>query len=241
MVFSRLDDVAALGTILSLWAHPDDETYLAGGIMANAAAQGQRVVCVSATAGERGTDDPATWPPERLGRVRQWEASAAMAILGVTDHRFLGLPDGGLAAIGPDGPVRDLAKIMIDVAPDTILTFGPDGATFHPDHQAVSRWAGEAWDIAGRPGRVLHATMTEDHLRTWGEDYERWGVWMTDERPTGTRPEDLAVHVELTGELLDRKIAALCAMYTQVAPSIALMGHDRFRALNEYESFVEGP
>src|SRR5688572_29231575 len=110
-VETRLDDVGALGTILSLWAHPDDETYLAGGIMAIAAAQGQRVVCVSATAGERGTDDPVSWPPERLGRVRQWEASAAMAILGVADHRFLGLPDGGLAGLDPDGPVRFLAKI----------------------------------------------------------------------------------------------------------------------------------
>jgi LmbE family N-acetylglucosaminyl deacetylase len=240
-VSPRPDDVAALGTILSLWAHPDDETYLAGGIMAIAAAQGQRVVCVSATAGERGTDDAATWPPERLGRVRQWEASAAMAILGVTDHRFLGLPDGGLTALRPDGPVRDLAKIIVDVAPDTILTFGPDGGTFHPDHQAVSRWAGEAWDTAGRPGRILHATMTEDHLRTWGEEYERWGVWMTDERPVGARPEDLAVHVELAGELLDRKVAALCAMHTQVAPSVALLGYDRFRALNDHESFVEGP
>jgi LmbE family N-acetylglucosaminyl deacetylase len=237
----RLDDVAALGTILSLWAHPDDETYLAGGIMAIAAAQGQRVVCVSATAGERGTDDSVTWPPERLGRVRQWEASAAMAILGVTDHRFLGLPDGGLTALSPDGPVRDLAKIIVEVAPDTILTFGPDGGTFHPDHQAVSRWAGEAWDTAGRPGRILHATMTEDHLRTWGEEYERWGVWMTEERPVGTRPEDLAVHVELSGQLLDRKVAALCAMHTQVAPSVALLGLDRFRAVNEHESFVEGP
>ncbi len=27
-----------LGTILSIWAHPDDETYLAGGLMAAAVA-----------------------------------------------------------------------------------------------------------------------------------------------------------------------------------------------------------
>jgi LmbE family N-acetylglucosaminyl deacetylase len=37
------------GTILSIWAHPDDETYLAGGVMAAASANGQRVVCVTAT------------------------------------------------------------------------------------------------------------------------------------------------------------------------------------------------
>ena len=82
--------------MLSIWAHPDDETYLAGGVMAAAAARGQRVVCVSATAGECGTDDPVTWPPERLGRVRRWEAAAAMAVLGVREHRIIGLPDGRL-------------------------------------------------------------------------------------------------------------------------------------------------
>jgi LmbE family N-acetylglucosaminyl deacetylase len=52
-----------LGTTLSVWAHPDDESYLAGGVMAAAAGHGRRVVCVSATAGEHGTTDLATWPP----------------------------------------------------------------------------------------------------------------------------------------------------------------------------------
>ncbi len=65
-------DIDRLGTVLSVWAHPDDETYLAGGVMASCVAAGQRVVCVSATAGEHGTADPVAWPPERLG------ASASM-------------------------------------------------------------------------------------------------------------------------------------------------------------------
>src|SRR5690606_33935075 len=125
------DAVAALGTILSVWAHPDDETYLAAGVMAAARDHGQRVVCATATAGERGTDDPDTWPPDRLGRVRRWEAAAAMAVLGVREHLVLGLPDGDLAAHEEEG--LDWAGRLVDaVAPDTILTFGPDGMTFHP-------------------------------------------------------------------------------------------------------------
>ncbi|HEU4840645.1 MAG TPA: PIG-L family deacetylase, partial [Ilumatobacteraceae bacterium] len=80
----------APGPLLSVWAHPDDETYLAAGLMAAAVDAGQRVVCVSATAGELGTPDPVAWPPDRLGRLRRWETAAAMAILGVRDHRFLG-------------------------------------------------------------------------------------------------------------------------------------------------------
>jgi LmbE family N-acetylglucosaminyl deacetylase len=232
-------DVARLGTIASIWAHPDDETFLAGGIMAAAVANGQRVVCVSATAGERGTDNPQVWPPERLGAVRRFEAAAAMAILGVTDHRWLGHPDGGLADLDPTGPVAQLADILTEVRPDTILTFGPDGGTFHPDHQTVSAWVRQAWQHAGRRGRVLHSTSTEEHMRTWGDRYEQWGVFMTDERPTGVPADKLAVHIRLSGVDLDRKITALCAMYTQIAPSIQLLGEDDFRAANADEAFVE--
>jgi LmbE family N-acetylglucosaminyl deacetylase len=241
----RMDDridltrVSELGTILSVWAHPDDETFVAGGIMARAVAAGQRVVCVSATAGELGTDDPARWPPARLGRVRRWEAAASMAILGVTEHHFLDLPDGGLAELDAGPPLARLAALVDDVRPDTILTFGPDGGTFHPDHQTVSRWIGQAWQRAGRPGRILHAAVTEDFMAEFGKDYEEWGVYMTDERPVGTPTSDLAVRVRLDGELLDQKIAALCAMHTQIAPSLALLGADRFRVLNQEESYVE--
>jgi LmbE family N-acetylglucosaminyl deacetylase len=230
--------VGELGSILSIWAHPDDETYLAGGIMAAAVAHGQQVTCVSATAGERGTDDPMVWPPERLGRMRRWEARAAMVVLGVTDHRFLDLPDGGLADLDPAGPVARLADLMTEVAPDTILTFGPDGGTFHPDHQAVSRWIGLAWELAGRPGRVLHEAFTEEHLATWSQDYERWGIFMTDERPTGVPTAQLVVRFELPDTLLDQKIAALCSMHTQIGPTVALLGEARFREFNQEEVFV---
>jgi LmbE family N-acetylglucosaminyl deacetylase len=235
------EQVEKLGTIVSIWAHPDDETYLAGGLMAAAAANGQRVVCVSATEGEHGTDDPVAWPPERLGRTRRWEAAAAMAVLGVADHRFLGYPDGGMSALDPEEPVARIAALLLEVAPDTVLTFGPDGGTFHPDHQTISAWVGAAWERAGRPGRLLHATMTAEHLETWGERYEQWRVFMTDERPVGVAREDLALDLRLTGAALDRKTAALLAMHTQVGPAVALLGLDDFRALNAGEAFIEAP
>lgn len=236
---TALTGVAGLGTIASIWAHPDDETYLAGGVMAAAVANGQQVVCVSATAGEHGTEDAETWPPERLGRVRRWEAAAAMAVLGVTDHRWLGHPDGGLAQLDPAGPVAQLRDLLREVRPDTILTFGPDGGTFHPDHQTISRWVDRAWREAGRPGRVLHACLTDDHLREWGEAYERWGVFMTDQRPAGVPTDQVALRLELTGAALDQKIAALCAMHTQTAPALDVLGAEIYRANNAEETFVD--
>ena len=229
-----------LGTILSVWAHPDDETYLAGGLMAAAAANGQRVVCVSATAGELGTDDPATWPPERLGRVRRWEAAAAMAVLGVGDHRFLDLPDGGLAALDPEPHVARLVALLEEVRPDTVVTFAPDGGTFHPDHQTISRWVSSAWASRGQPTRLLHAAMSEEQFATWGDLYEEWGVYMSDERPVPVPVADLAIALRLDGAALDQKVAALTAMHTQTAPAIALLGPEDFRAESATESFVEG-
>lgn len=232
-------DVHRLGSLLSIWAHPDDETFLAGGLMATTVDLGFRVTCVSATAGERGTNDPVAWPPERLGQVRRWESAAAMAILGVTDHRFLDLPDGGFADLDPAGPVARIVDLIEEVQPDTILTFGPEGATFHPDHRAVSAWVTEAWRQAGRPARLLHQAESEPHRRRWAAEYERWGIYMSDERPVGVPEEELAVRLVAQGPLGDRKHAALCAMHTRIAPSLATLGEDLFREMNAEETFVE--
>jgi LmbE family N-acetylglucosaminyl deacetylase len=232
--------LAALGTVLSVWAHPDDETYLAGGLMAAARDAGHRVVCATASAGERGTDDPATWPPERLGAVRRHEAAAAMAILGVDDHRLLGLPDGALADHHAEG-VAWVGRLIDEVGPDTILTFGPDGATFHPDHLAVHKWVTAAWARRGAPCRLLHAATSVDREARLGRLYGEWGVSMTGERPVGRAPSELAVHVELTGAALDRKLAALRAMATQTGPLIAVADPDDYAAFAAEEAFVPAP
>jgi LmbE family N-acetylglucosaminyl deacetylase len=230
--------VPDLGTVLSVWAHPDDETYLAGGVMAAAASAGHRVVCATATAGESGTADPVTWPPDRLGRVRRWEAAAAMSVLGVREHHIRGLPDGALPEHEQAG--REwVAGLLEEVRPDTVLTFGPDGITFHPDHIAVHRWVTQAWADSGRRGRLLRATETVERLRRLGPLYEEWGVYMTDERPTGVRRQDLALQLELTGAALDRKVTALAAMTSQTGAMIAGVGAELFAQLIAEESFVE--
>src|SRR5829696_7369441 len=172
-------EVADLGTILSIWAHPDDETFLAGGVMSMARDRGQRVVCVSATAGEHGTDDPATWPPERLGALRRAEAAGAMDVLGVDDHRWLGYEDGTLGAVDAEQGVARVLELLEEVAPDTVLTFGADGMTFHPDHVAVHGWVLEAWR-RWRHGSQLLCAAVETRFHGRHRDLlEHWGVYMT--------------------------------------------------------------
>jgi LmbE family N-acetylglucosaminyl deacetylase len=231
-------DVADLGTILSIWAHPDDETFLAGGVMAMARDRGQWVVCVSATAGEHGTDDPATWPPERLGPLRQDESAAAMRILGVDDHRWLGFEDGSLADVDRVAGAGRIAELLEDVSPDTVLTFGVDGMTFHPDHRAIHAWVRDACDQRGRRPRLLCAAVEAAFHRRHRELLETWGVYMSEERPVPVAADDLALHVSLEGPLLDRKLAALAAMPSQMEPSLARLSTAQFRDVNCEEAFV---
>lgn len=226
-----------LGTILSIWAHPDDETYLAGGTMAIARANGQRVVCAAATPGDRGTSDPDRWPPARLARVRRWEAAASMAVLGVDEHHVDGFPDGGLVDDHLDGQ-RWAGDLIDRSAADTILTFGPDGITFHPDHVAVHRWVTAAWRERGCRARLLYAARTVEQLERFGDIYESWNWYMTDDRLVGISDEQLALHTRLAGSALDRKTVALAAMATQTGDLIAGLGADVFRTLIADEPFV---
>jgi LmbE family N-acetylglucosaminyl deacetylase len=227
------------GPILSIWAHPDDETYLAGGVMAAAAEAGTRVVCVSATAGEHGTPDPDEWPPDRLGRLRRWESAAAMAVLGIADHRFLGFCDGGLAAVDQATGAGTVQALIEEVEPATILTFAPHGVTFHPDHITISRWVTDAWCRTGCRARLFHATPEVTHHAEFAEDYERWGVYMTDDRPAPVAADELALHLRLEGAALDRKLAALHAMASQTRPAVDLMGAERYAAQVAVEAFIE--
>jgi LmbE family N-acetylglucosaminyl deacetylase len=229
-----------LGTILSVWAHPDDETYLAGGVMAAARDNGQRVVCASATAGELGTSDPASWPPARLGQVRRWEAAAAMAVLGISEHQIVGLPDGALADHETAGEAW-IGRLLDDVRPDAILTFGSDGMTYHPDHIAVHRWVTSAWRERGRPGRLLYAAPTVEHLARWSELYEEWNMYMSDDRPTGVPEAEAGLHHRLDGLHLDRKLTALRALATQTSGIMSLLEPQTYAAQVSEECFVDAP
>ncbi|MFP3901721.1 MAG: PIG-L deacetylase family protein [Acidimicrobiia bacterium] len=231
-------DAAALGTVLGVWAHPDDETFLSSGLMALAARAGQRVVCVTATRGEHGTDDPLRWPPARLARIRDLEVAAAMAILGVDDHRCLGFEDGTLAERDHGEGIALVAQLIEEVAPDTIVTFGPEGMTGHPDHRTVSSWVTNAWHRSGRASRLLHATTTATFVAEFADLHDTVPVFGPG-LPLRTPDSEAAVSVLLDEEMQDVKLAALRAQATQIAPLLAAVGEDRFRAWWRRETFTD--
>jgi LmbE family N-acetylglucosaminyl deacetylase len=223
-------------TLLGVWAHPDDEAYLSAGLMLHARRHGHRVVMLTASAGELGTDRPDLWPPDRLGALRRHELRASLAALGVTEHIVLGLPDGGLDRI--DG-ARTVASVIDTVRPDTIVTFGPDGMTGHRDHRAVSAWTTAAWRLAAPTARLWYATCTPEFHATWGAVNDRLGIWGDNDEPPCIEESDLAHRLDLDDNALDQKLAALRAHASQTTPLVEALGIDTYREWWRTEMFVD--
>lgn len=226
------------GTLLGVWAHPDDEAFLSAGLMAAATRAGNRVVVATATRGELGTPDPARMPPERLAALREEELARSLAVVGVSEHRWLGHRDGSLASVRRSAGIDQVSRLIDEVRPDTIVTFGPDGMTGHSDHRTVSSWVTKAWQEAGRPSALWYATLTPAFHRTWGTLNDDVGLWYPGHRPPVTEPADLAAQVVCRGDLGDLKHAALRAHASQTDGLAGMVGERRFRAWWAAESFV---
>lgn len=232
-------DVAELGTILGIWAHPDDEAYLSGGLMAMAGDGGSRVVCVTATRGELGTADPQIWPPDRLAATRTTELARCLGILGVTEHHWLGYRDGDCAAADASQAVAAVCELIERVGADTVLTFGPDGYTGHPDHRAVGTWTAAAFDRVARPGaRLFQAAVGELRALRWAELNDSLGVFLPG-YPVTVPDEELAIDVALGPDIAERKVRALAAQATQTAGVLDALGVERFTAWVGEEAYVE--
>lgn len=230
-----------LGTVVGIWAHPDDEAYLSGGLMARATDAGARVVCVTATRGDQGTPDPVRWPPERLAAERTVELARCLAVLGVSEHRWLDYRDGGCADVDPVEAVGRLCDVIDEVRPDTVLTFGPDGITGHPDHRAVSAWAAAAFAKAAPAGaRLLYSAVTEAHARRWRALHERFEVYLPG-FPVTVPEQALAIDLRLAGAELERKVGALLAQRTQTGGLVEALGRDTYAAWVSDETFVAAP
>jgi len=221
-------------TLVGVWAHPDDEAYLSAGLMAEHRRRGDRVVVVTATLGERGTSDPAVWPPDRLAVHRHGELRAALAAVDVDELRLLGYADGECAR--HDGTAT-VADHLADIQPDVIVTFGPEGMTGHPDHRAVSEWTTDAWAATCPSADLWYATLTADFHHAWGALNDEIGLWADQPEPPCTDASGLVRNLQLDRRLLDRKMAALQAHASQTSPLIELVGGSTYRAWWSTESF----
>jgi len=229
---------AELGTVLGVWAHPDDETYLSSGLMAQAVDAGARVVCVTATRGEGGSFDPVRWPPETMGDVRAEELARCLAILGVTEHLFLDLPDVDWDTPLPDQGADAVASIMREVQPDSVVTFGPDGMTNHEGHKSVSKWATDAFRQYAPSGSGLYYAAIS---RAWADQFvpmlDSVGMYRDGGQPPIVEDGLLDIDIVLEGEMLERKMAGLFEHKSQLEGLIEVFGAELLSIAFASESF----
>lgn len=224
--------------MLGVWAHPDDETYLTAGLMAYAARQGHRVVCVTATRGEEGSWDEERWPTSRMAELRQAELMASLRILGVKEHHWLDYHDGTCKNVPFEEGVARVQAIMSQVMPRSVFTFGPDGMTGHDDHKTVCAWTREAFERAGPPGaRLYFATMTPEWAEEFVPRFNQFNVFMERGTPPVTPRRDLAIDFDLPTDLLELKLKAIEAHVSQVEGMMNAFGRDVFREGNKAEFF----
>lgn len=139
-----------MSSILLIQAHPDDETFIAGGTIAKYAARGIEIDVICATRGERGKhSDLCT--VEELPRVREAELREAARILGAREIEMLPYRDKELSTAPPDEIRRALVAAIRRWRPRIALSFDPNGMNQHADHIAIGRFAADAVSAAADP------------------------------------------------------------------------------------------
>jgi N-acetyl-1-D-myo-inositol-2-amino-2-deoxy-alpha-D-glucopyranoside deacetylase len=235
--------------LLLVHAHPDDETINNGATMAKYAAEGALVTLVTCTLGEEGEVIPAELAhlaadrDDMLGEHRIGELDAAMAELGVTDHRFLGGPgryrdSGMMGVVQNDHPdcfwqadldeaAGHLAEVILDVRPQAMVTYDSNGGYGHPDHIQAHRVALRGYELAADQGHLVDRvyeictprSVVEAgfaRLHEEGREFPFGGVATVDDIPGVVDDELVTVTVDGSA-FAERKTAAMRAHATQIA------------------------
>jgi LmbE family N-acetylglucosaminyl deacetylase len=218
-----------MDTVLVVVAHPDDETFGTGSVIAKAAADGARVVVCCATRGEAGEDTSGeTRTTEELGAVREGELRAAARTLGAADVVLLDFADSGMTGDMPKGALAgvDMAEVADAVAgviarvdPDVVVTLDSEGVNDHRDHQRIGQAATIAFANAARAGaRLYHWTLSASLMRRWLAEMRAQGLLEAYVDLELGRPDaDITTIVDVTSVVATRR-AAIAEHHTQMSP-----------------------
>ncbi len=140
-------DALGLPSVVAVCAHPDDESFGLGAVIASLAAAGTSTAVLSFTHGEAST---LHGTPGDLRVVRAAELAAAADALTISDVRLLDYADGSLDRIDLDDLVDDVVRYVQAVGAHGLLVFDLGGITGHRDHQRATEAglrAGELLDL----------------------------------------------------------------------------------------------
>ncbi|HEX2383343.1 MAG TPA: PIG-L deacetylase family protein [Acidimicrobiales bacterium] len=173
--------------LLVVVAHPDDETFGCGSLIADAAAAGARVTVCCATRGEAGeTAQGCDLRGRPLADVRVEELQAAGRALGAAEPVLLDFVDSGMTgdaseetlfAAPFDSVVEAVTQVVADVDPDVVVTLDPTGGDGHRDHVRIAQATVEAVRRSARVDASLYCWCVPRSLLT------RWLQRLTESRP----------------------------------------------------------
>jgi LmbE family N-acetylglucosaminyl deacetylase len=230
--------------LLAAFAHPDDESYGAGGTMALAAAAGNPVWVLCATNGDQGGRPGEIGVDHSLDpEIRCEELRCACRAIGAAEPIFLGYrdsgmegwgaPEGSLSKADPAEVVERIVAVIRRLRPAVVVTFELGGVYGHPDHVACSRRATEAyWRTAAEPGGPvalyhqarplswatgMRAAMEAERRRsgeTTPPSEEETQQMLAFERLA--RPDEEITTIVTIADVIDRKLAALACHGSQM-------------------------
>ena len=120
--------------MLLVFAHPSDESLIAGGTIAIYTALGWKVHAIVATNGEKGQSGTFTWAKSQaLADLRKKELDAAARVLGIQEVVYLSQPDGELSSLSPGTLEDPIMQKIEELKPDVVITYDTTGFDNDPD------------------------------------------------------------------------------------------------------------
>jgi N-acetyl-1-D-myo-inositol-2-amino-2-deoxy-alpha-D-glucopyranoside deacetylase len=206
-------------------AHPDDESFGCGSILAHAEGAGHDTVVLCATRGEAGETRVAA---DDLGALRETELRAAARILGVGDVRVFDYRDSGMSGPPPVGSLvladsAELASrigtVLAGCRPHVVITL--DASDGHRDHATIRDATLAAVDAADHPPQATYlwclarSSMERwaNHMRTVNRDHDAYLAL----GELGTPDSEITTVIDVSAQL-PRRLAAIAAHASQASP-----------------------
>lgn len=145
-------------SLLAVFAHSEDESFGPAGMLAKYASEGIAVTLVTATRANSPIELEET-PNRARDRVCSCRASGIRRAC-LFDYRR-----GELERIDPQAIVERLVRLIRELRPHVIVTFGPRGLTGDNDNRILNAAATTAFRDAGDSFKFVH--HLEDGLHLW--------------------------------------------------------------------------
>ncbi len=218
--------------VIALFAHPDDETWIAG-TLAKLADRGVHVRPVYVTSGDRGSDRSGRRLTGRtLAAVREGEGHKAVAALGLNHEIYWRIADGQTRdKIQPI--TNQLEKLIIKEKATHILTFHPNGITGNRDHKTVSDIATEV--VKKLPElSLIYFAATQQRAQLFEQLAKAQGVPYRIKYAVAE--SDITTKVDVSAYRSERELA-FSAHKTQF-PAPMIRAFEAFLSQSQYEELI---